>query len=175
MSSGSIDERGRRDGTNADKCGDDQPIESNINVSNTTRVRSLGSASGVFPTDVLESPPATTFPTTANLPDPMQLKTNHVGSVVAGICDAESEDENASHSSVVLNETISKALETPTTDRRVADATSEILGRRLDFTTEDALNAKSDIMAGRSMDASASTPATGVTAPTTPASGNDDD
>lgn len=176
MSSGTIDGRSRRDGTNADKCGDDQSIEGNMNVSNTTRVRSLGTASGVFPTDVLESPPAPTFPTTANLPDPMQLKTNHVGSaLVAGIFDAESEDENASHSSVVLNETISKALETPTTDRRVADATSEILGRRPDSTMEDVVITKSDIVAGRSMDASASTPATGVTAPTTPASGNDDD
>ena len=174
MSSGTIGERRRRDGTNADKCDDDQSIESNMNVSNTTRVRSLGSASGVFPTDVLESPPAPTFPT-AKLPDPMQLKTNHVGSVVAGIFDAESEDENASHSSVVLNETISIALETPTTDRRVADATREILGRRLDSTTKDVVNAKSDTAAGRSTDASASTPATGVTAPTTPASGNDDD
>ena len=157
MNPGTIDERSRRDGIKADKCGDDESIEGNMNVFNTTRVRSLGSASGVFPTDVLESPPAPTFPTTANLPDPMQLKKNHTGnSVVAGIFDAESEDENASHSSVVLNETISKALETPTTDRRVADATSEILGRRLDSTMEDVANPKSNFVAGRSMDVSAS-------------------
>lgn len=166
MDSSNNDERSRRDEDNADNGDDEQSIRG--------RVRSLGSASGVFPTDVLESPPTPTFPTTANLPDPMQLKTNHM-SVAAGIFDAESEDENASHSSVVLNETISKALETPTTDRRVADAASEILGRRLESTMEDVAISKYDVVAGRNKDASASTPATGVTAPTTPASDNDDD
>jgi len=179
MEASTDDERSRRDEANTGEDGDDQDqsIEGNMNVSSAiTHVRSLGSASGVFPADVLESPPSPTFPKTKNLPDAMQLKTSNVGgSVVAGIFDGDSEDENGSSNSVVLDNMIGQALDTPTGDRRVADATSEILGKRLNATM-DAVSVKSDIVTGHRKAAdSASTPATAETAPPTPAQDNDDD
>ena len=94
-----------------------------------TRVRSLGSASGIFPADLIESPAAPTSPTTpSSLPaHPIQNMGGSV-SVLAGMFGSDYQEDSASDHSVTLDKSISQVLDTPTSDRRVADATSVLMG-----------------------------------------------
>ena len=147
-----------------------------------TRVRSLGSASGIFPADVIESPAAPTSSTTpSSLPDPMRHQTKNMGgsvSVLAGMFGSDYQEDSASDHSVTLDKSISQALDTPTSDRRVADATSVLMGRRLNTTLDKESVQEDETVAGHAKDASSSAPATAVTAPAMPVSAvisNDDD
>ena len=144
-----------------------------------TRVRSLGSASGIFPADVIESPAAPTSPTTpSSLPAHRIQNMGGSVSVLAGMFGSEYQEDSASDHSVTLDKSISQALDTPTSDRRVADATSVLMGRRLNTTVDKESVQEDETLAGQAKGAPSSAPATAVTAPAMPVSAvisNDDD